>query len=196
MEEKAIEIIQLMLDRRQPGVAREVKEVTIENVTQGGTNPANAYLIGDILVVFSRKAKLLENEMEKMMNSIEGSEYSKTRLIVVSLSKPSVNVLKGIKYYAKEGVQFFQIQELQYDLMAHRMYMPHRIVNEDERSAIFNAHKVSDPENQLPWIDSQDPPIKWIGAKPGDVIEVTRHSDAAGPTKYYRYVVEDVNITQ
>jgi DNA-directed RNA polymerase subunit H (RpoH/RPB5) len=38
--------------------------------------------------------------------------------------------------------------------------------------------------------------IKWIGAIPGDVIEVIRHSDAAGRSAYYRYCVEDVNVAQ
>ena len=31
---------------------------------------------------------------------------------------------------------------------------------------------------------------------PGDVIEVTRHSDTAGRSNYYRYCVEDVNVAQ
>ena len=190
MEERAIETLKLMLSRRKDD-AREVKEVTIDNVTQDKTTPANAYLIGDILVVFSRRTKLLENEIHSMIQSIQTSEYDKNRLIFVSLSKPSDNVSKVIKSYSKDGIQFFQIQELQYDLMAHRMYMPHRILNEDEKTAIFNQYKISEPENQLPWIDSQDPPIKWIGAKPGDVIEVTRHSDSAGRSLYYRFVVED-----
>jgi DNA-directed RNA polymerase subunit H (RpoH/RPB5) len=35
---------------------------------------------------------------------------------------------------------------------------------------------------------------KWIGAVPGDVIEVIRHSDVAGRVPFYRYCVEDVNI--
>lgn len=196
MEDRAIETIKLMLTRRKPDVAREVKEVTIDNVTQGGTTPANAYLIGDVLAIFSRRTKLLETEITTMITAVEGSEYNKSRLIIVSLSKPSENVAKVIKSYAKDGVQFFKIQELQYDITQHRVYMPHRILNDDERSAVFNKYKISDAENQLPWIDCQDPPIKWIGGKPGDVIEVTRHSDSAGPSLYYRYVVEDVNVAQ
>jgi DNA-directed RNA polymerase subunit H (RpoH/RPB5) len=36
--------------------------------------------------------------------------------------------------------------------------------------------------------------VKWIGGRPGDVIEVNRHSDVAGAQLYYRYCVPDVNI--
>jgi DNA-directed RNA polymerase subunit H (RpoH/RPB5) len=76
------------------------------------------------------------------------------------------------------------------------MAMPHRILSEEERTAVFNKFKISEPENQLPWLDSQDAMVKWIGAIPGDVVEVTRHSDTAGRSAYYRYVVEDVNVAQ
>jgi DNA-directed RNA polymerase subunit H (RpoH/RPB5) len=74
------------------------------------------------------------------------------------------------------------------------MAMPHRILNEEERTAVFNKYSIVKPEDQLPWIDSQDPMIKWIGALPGDVIEVSRHSDVAGSQIYYRYCVPDVNV--
>lgn len=195
MEERAIETLKLMFRRRNLP-ADDLKEVSIENITQGTTTPANAYMLGDTLVIFSKRNKLLEAEIRSMISAIEASEYNKTRTVIVSLSKPSENVAKVIKSYAKEGIQFFQIRELQFDIMAHRMYMPHRILNEDEKTKILNQYKVSDPDNQLPWIDSQDPPIKWIGAKPGDIIEVLRHSDAAGPTTYYRYVVEDAFVNQ
>lgn len=196
MEERAIETLKLMLGRRDPNRSLEVKEVVIDNVTQNSTTPANAYTIGDVLVVFSRRAKFLENEIRSMMTHIEATEFNKSRLIVVSLSKSSENVAKVIKSYAKDGIQFFHIQELQYDLMSHRLYVPHRILNEDERTAILNQYKISNAEDQIPWIDSQDPPVRWIGGKPGDILEVTRFSDAAGPSLYYRYVIEDAYATQ
>jgi DNA-directed RNA polymerase subunit H (RpoH/RPB5) len=74
--------------------------------------------------------------------------------------------------------------------------MPHRVLVDAERTVVLDTFKISNPENQLPWIDSQDTMVKWIGAIPGDVIEVTRHSDTAGRSFYYRYCVEDVNVAQ
>ena len=44
-------------------------------------------------------------------------------------------------------------------------------------------------KDKLPKILASDPVIKAIGAKVGDVIEITRKSPIAGQTKYYRVVV-------
>ena len=43
---------------------------------------------------------------------------------------------------------------------------------------------------QLPYILMTDPVAKEIGAKPGDFVRVTRKSETAGTSVYYRYVVE------
>jgi DNA-directed RNA polymerase subunit H (RpoH/RPB5) len=67
-------------------------------------------------------------------------------------------------------------------------------MKEDERVAMATRYNVTNPAEQLPAIDSQDTMAKWVGAVPGDILEVTRHSDVAGPQVYYRYCVADVNV--
>jgi DNA-directed RNA polymerase subunit H (RpoH/RPB5) len=64
----------------------------------------------------------------------------------------------------------------------------------EERTALFKKFNITTPREKLPWIDSQDPPVKWIGGRPGDIIEVTRHSAVAGTQLYYRFCVPDVNV--
>ena len=44
--------------------------------------------------------------------------------------------------------------------------------------------------SQFPYIQSTDSIAKEIGAKPGDLVRVTRSSETAGTSVYYRYVVE------
>jgi DNA-directed RNA polymerase subunit H (RpoH/RPB5) len=46
----------------------------------------------------------------------------------------------------------------------------------------------------MPWIDSQDIQARLIGAVPGNIVEITRHSDTVGQSVYYRYCVADVNV--
>lgn len=45
---------------------------------------------------------------------------------------------------------------------------------------------------QLPWISINDPVIKAIGAKPGDIVRIIRKSPTAGEFVTYRYVIVDV----
>lgn len=194
MEDRAIEMIKLMLSRREPGRKLDTQEVELADLPD---NVATKLLsVGDALVVFMQRAKVSETDIRNLMTALANNQKAGRSVICVSLGKPSEAVEKVIKALAKEGVQFFRIQELQFDLAAHRMVPSHRILKEDERTRVFEEYKVSDPENQLPWIDSQDPPVKWAGAKPGDVVEIVRHSDAAGASLVYRYVVEDVNVAQ
>jgi len=111
------------------------------------------------------------------------------------MSPPSDNVLRLVKSHAKNRVVLFHIWQLQFDITTHRMAMPHRILTEDEKTGILEKYKIASPD-QLPAIDSQDTMVKWIGAIPGDVIEVTRHSDTAGRSLYYRQCVENVNASE
>jgi DNA-directed RNA polymerase subunit H len=53
---------------------------------------------------------------------------------------------------------------------------------------------ILNPSTQMPMIDSQDMMAKWIGAKPGDIVEIMRKSETAGSTPYYRHCVADVTL--
>ena len=186
MEEKALETLRIMFGRRK-------MDTNTERISLEGLENVNIYTVGNVLVIFSQKDKVLERDIEKFLRAATDNEYS-NGIVIVALSPPSENVLKVVKGYAKDRIQFFHIRQLQFDITTHRMAMPHRILTEDEKTRIFDIYKISSPETQLPWIDSQDAMIKWIGAIPGDIIEVTRHSDTVGKTSYYRYCAEDVNV--
>lgn len=187
MEERALDILKTMLGRR--GLPTETERLNLD-----GVEGANVYQIGKVIVFFSQKARgLLERDINTLIAAAKKAEYT-NGIVLVTLLPPSENVLKAVKAYAKERVQLFHIRQLQFDITTHRYAVPHRILKEDEKTAVLTKYKISKPEDQLPWIDSQDPMVKWIGAVPGDVIEVIRHSDVAGRVPYYRYCVEDVNV--
>jgi len=187
MEEKALDTLRTMIGRR--GLDTKTDRLVTDDLER-----ANLYTIGNILVIFSQKGNgLMVRDITTFKTFVSANGYT-NGVILVALVPPSENVLKAIKSLASDGIQFFHIRQLQFDVTTHRMAMPHRIMKEDERTAIFKRYNVTKPEEQLPWIDSQDTMAKWIGAKPGDILEVTRHSDVAGPQLYYRYCVADVNV--
>lgn len=187
-EDKALETIRIMLGRR--GL-----ETKTERVVTDAIEKVNLYTVGDQLIVFSQKDKgLVERDINKILEFTDGNGYT-SGMILVALVPPSDNVLRVIKTLTKDRmIQFFHIRQLRFDITTHRIAMPHRILKEDERPALMKKFNINDVGNQLPWIDSQDPMVKWIGGRPGDIIEVTRHSDVAGSELYYRYCVSDVNV--
>jgi len=186
MKDKALETLRTFLGRR--GLSTTTERVVTEDLER-----VDLYTIGDVLVVFSEKDKgLLDRDIRNYVKFATDNGYT-NGLILVGQAKPSVNILKVIKSYAKERVQFFWIWHLQTDWTQHRLHVPHRILKEDERTKIMNEYNLREP-SQLPLIDSQDYPVRVIGAIPGDVIEVLRNSDTAGVQPMYRYCVEDVNV--
>lgn len=186
MQDKALETLRSFLSRRGLGTATE-------RITTDALDNVELYTLGDILVVLSQKEKgLLDRDIRNFVKFATDNGYT-NGVIIVGKAKPSENVLKVIKSFAKERVQFFWIWHLQTDWTQHRLYVPHRILKEDERTALLTKYNLSDP-SQLPLIDSQDYPVRVIGAIPGDIVEVLRHSDTAGTGIVPRYVVEDVNV--
>lgn len=69
------------------------------------------------------------------------------------------------------------------------IYVPkHEILSKEEARKIIRRYNAI--LGQLPYILSTDPVAVEIGAKPGDVIKITRKSETAGEAIYYRLVVE------
>jgi DNA-directed RNA polymerase subunit H len=75
-----------------------------------------------------------------------------------------------------------------FNIFEHGLVPFHEILSEKEKKQILTQYKVQ--PYQMPQIKSGDPAVKVIGAKPGDVLKITRKSTTAGEHITYRYVVE------
>ncbi|XHH10558.1 MAG: DNA-directed RNA polymerase subunit H [Candidatus Bathyarchaeia archaeon] len=75
-----------------------------------------------------------------------------------------------------------------FDIFEHGLVPFHEILTEKEKNQLLTQFKVK--PFQMPQIRSGDPAVKVIGAKPGDVLKITRKSTTAGEHVTYRYVVE------
>ena len=74
------------------------------------------------------------------------------------------------------------------DVLNH-VYVPkHELLPNTEKKRVLERWHAT-PE-QLPSILVSDPVVKEIGAKPGDIVKITRESPTAGEITYYRFVVE------
>ncbi|MCS7145040.1 MAG: DNA-directed RNA polymerase subunit H [Archaeoglobaceae archaeon] len=74
------------------------------------------------------------------------------------------------------------------NLQDHVLVPKHEILKESEAEELLKLLGVS--KEQLPKIKATDPIVKEIGAKPGDIVKITRKSHTADFSVFYRLVIE------
>jgi len=73
------------------------------------------------------------------------------------------------------------------DIFKNVLVPKHEILSEEEKTNLLEKLNIS--KEQLPKILSNDPAVKAIGAKSGDIVKIVRKSPVAGEYNYYRLVV-------
>lgn len=74
------------------------------------------------------------------------------------------------------------------DITNHVLVPKHEILTSSEKKELLKRYNIG--EYNLPSINIEDPVVKKIGAKPGDVLRIIRASRTSGKSLYYRIVVE------
>ena len=72
-------------------------------------------------------------------------------------------------------------------ILKHELVPEHRILTLEEAAEVLRRYNVK-PWN-LPQISINDPVIKLLGGKPGDIVEIRRRSPTGGEVVAYRIVV-------
>ncbi|HTY51816.1 MAG TPA: DNA-directed RNA polymerase subunit H [Methanomicrobiales archaeon] len=75
-----------------------------------------------------------------------------------------------------------------FNVLEHMMVPDHRIMEEEEIKTLLATYHLT--LEQLPKIYHDDPAVKAVKAKPGDVIGIVRESQTAGRADSYRLVVK------
>jgi DNA-directed RNA polymerase subunit H len=74
------------------------------------------------------------------------------------------------------------------DILKHKLVPDHVVLSKSEVKKVIKKLDIH-PE-QLPKIKIDDPVAKAVGAKPGDVLKITRKSQTAGKFVTYRLVLD------
>ena len=180
--------------------------------------PATTTKYGDTLVFMSTRTRITEDQVLRLVSLTQ--EHGGTRGIVVVPIPPSDTILDAVAAQS-HILQVFHLGQLTFDITTHRYIPRHRILDAEEvknflvkfgisldaiAKAMQKDHiQIKSEEPLLPQmamkhkeymptlhIWSQDAPVRWIGGKPGDIIEVLRKSPDAGATPYYRFCVATV----
>lgn len=89
----------------------------------------------------------------------------------------------------KQDYQFFQIRDLQFDVSKHMLVPKHELISDRALiSQIVKDHCVKNT-SQFPSILRSDPMAKYLYAKTGDLVKVTRISQTACHHEVFRCVV-------
>lgn len=73
------------------------------------------------------------------------------------------------------------------DILRHELVPRFRILTEEEKKQVLERFNTT--EKKLPRILADDPAVKVLKAKHGDLLEINRNSRIAGESVYYRIVV-------
>jgi len=190
MEKRALETLKIILRNRG------AKDSTYEDVG-APMDQTRMFTYDGILIVFSIKTRVSENEFNNIVAFSEENGYT-NGIVIVSLGKASESVMTAIRKRAadieKPLVLVFELRHLQFDISAHRKVPKHRILTNEELDAVLKEFHITDP-TKLPKIDCQDPMARWIGARPGNVLEILGLCEASGNNRRYRLCVESATDT-
>jgi len=189
MEDRQLETLKAMLTKR--GVGK--KEDQFENVATP-LDQTRMYLFGGVLIVFSEKTRLTDTELNNFITYASENNHT-AGMIVVTPTNPSEKVLKVLREYIGDRknplVQIFYQSHLNFDISEHRKVPKHRILSDDEVTKLAKEFNIADIR-KIRKIDCQDPMARWIGARPGDVIEVSGLCMASAEGKHWDYCVSNV----
>jgi DNA-directed RNA polymerase subunit H (RpoH/RPB5) len=152
------------------------------------------YTFGGMLIIFSTKPRVSDRDLTAFIEYAKDNNHT-SGIIIVSMSRPSETVLASLRTYISNRevplVQIFELRHLQFNISKHVKVPKHRLVESQEIPDILKACNVDKP-NLFRKIDSQDAMAKWIGARPGDVVEVTGMCETSAENKHYLFCMADV----
>lgn len=142
-----------------------------------------------------KKSKNLENQINEIYD-----KYSMTKNdcliilnddIIIFKDNSSSNVLiKFINQELSKGhfIQVYGVKNFTFNISKH-IYVPkHKIVSKEKQKEIVELYRTK--IEKLPRILREDAMAKFIGAKPGDLIEIKGYSETAGFINKYRLCVD------
>jgi len=127
-------------------------------------------------------------EIKKTLD-IDTENLGDLKLIILIVNSQLNNAeQKKLEADLKVDYQIFQLRELQFNISHHRLVPKHELMTDEaEITKVLDRYQVK--KNQLPLILKSDPMARYLNAKVGNLIKVTRVSPTCGENIVYRSVV-------
>lgn len=132
-------------------------------------------------IIYALQNKFKFSDIKKIMD-----DKTKTYFTIVVI-KDKTN-LSNIKNIEDDNVQIFQLKELQFNITHHKLVPKHELLtfdNEQEIQCLLQNLMIKN-RYQLPLILKTDPVSRYLNAKPGNIIKITRSSPTSCEHIFFR----------
>ena len=163
--------------------------IRIIDANMSADNIVNDNMADHILVFFPEEELIGVLTIKQIAITLYKLEIYRAIIIMKhghSLTPFAARVIEKLKKYCY--IEPFSIMELQYNVTKHKLVPKHEILSNEDKMNLFKKYRLSS-EKQLPKIQHEDAVARYFGAKPGQVLKITRPSETAGRYVTYRIVV-------
>lgn len=105
------------------------------------------------------------------------------------MGKESTTKKKTSSSSKKKTTSSASTKKEEFRVHEHVLVPKHEVLSEEEKTAFLKQEGLD--EHQLPNILESDAALTGLGAKPGDIIRITRKSPTAGVSYFYRRVMHE-----
>lgn len=176
-------------------VIKTITEMLTERGIKGAMDPVtpamdetHMYNFGGVLVVYSTKNRIAG--INPFVEFAKENGFT-SGIIIISETPLSEKVSDSlINFVAKREnplVQVFLLAHLYFNYSKHQLVPKHRLLDDKERTDIAKKYEIA----KFPRIESQDAMAKYLGARPGDVVEVVGMCETSGENKRWRICVAE-----
>ena len=198
--DRAIENLKAMLNELRGDNIDEFEEHESDIDRQEFYNENNIieFNTDNTTIIFALTKKMRQDiieQLKKSKNNIEtfvNTYNDKYNIILIFgndiLTSPTItqlNLIDKILQKKKGMLQYFQLNELQFNPTKHQLVPPHRKLSSEESTEIMNKYLIKS-KLQMPIILKTDVIAKWHGLKQGDIVEIIRYNENSGKSYYYR----------
>jgi len=145
---------------------------------------------GNLIVKYITNAKVRASNISSLIYEMveEKLQPNDTLVLLVNDNVSSDSLTETINNFQKKQkkfIQIFNIESLMFNITQHILVPHHEIMNQTETANIMSKYNIQNLL-QLPLILQSDPVAKFIGAKRGDIVKITKPSETAGEYVNYR----------
>ncbi len=148
---------------------------------------------GGIRIVFDMSSKFRWVETKKYVDNFGGANDT----MIMYVIKEHLNTADLKKFAAFAGstpriptdYQVFQLRQLLFNISRHMLVPKHELINDEVEINKIMANYQLRSRTQLPIILKTDPMAKYLYAKVGNLVRVTRISPTCGTNIVYRCVM-------